>query len=126
MITTHLAFTEEGHLAGYVSLACSCIDTSQALRERQGLRRVPYASLPALLVTHFAIQVQFQSRGTSGEAMSWIWDLASGLPAGCRFLMLHVASDNTRAVQFYSRQGFVVLGQPDARGNLLMLHDVVA
>lgn len=122
--STYLAYDVNGRFVGYVTLSYLQVELTADVKAHQGLRKIPYASISALLLSRLAVHRAHQSRGLGGTIVSWVVDVARALPAACRFVALHVDAENKRAIRFYERQQFVARG--DVRHGLqLLLRDLL-
>lgn len=122
---TYLAVDAPEVLAGYVSVAWMGIQLTDQLRSAPRLDRIPYPSVPALLLGRLGVSVAFRGRGYGGALMEWVTDFALAAPAPCRFIGLDVDPANP-AVSFYERYGFIGLFQRPEGGTLFMVQDLYA
>ncbi len=110
-------FYADGNPAAYVTVSAESI-------KREGIR-APYGNIPTVLIGRLAVDTRFQGKGIAQEIMAWVRSRATSLWLGCRFIAVHVETENTRAMNFYSKQGFIP--HPYWQRNLkLMLYDLVA
>lgn len=85
----------------------------------------PYGNISTVLIGRLAVDTRFQGIGIAQMIMAWVRSRATSLWLGCRFIAVHVEPENTRAIHFYSKQGF--FHHPYWRRHLkLMLYDLVA
>lgn len=120
---TYLAIDGEDTIAGYVSVAWMGIQLTDQLRAAPRLDRIPYSSVPALLLGRLGVAEAFRGRGYGGALMDWVADFALAAPAPCRFIGLDVDPTNP-AVSFYEKYGFEVLFQRPESGTLFMVKDL--
>jgi len=108
---------------GFISLS-----TAHIASQLTGLFRnqLVYENAPALLIARMGVDRRFQRRGFARDLMAAARLVAQTLPAGCRFLVLHVAVANTPALALYDSEGFRVPEgyEPDENGLLLMFYDL--
>ena len=78
---------------------------------------MPYPLAPAMLIGRLGVDRPHQGKGIGKYMMSWLRDLARGLPVGCRFVVLDVDLRNERALSFYRGEGFFIPPHLAPRGH---------
>jgi GNAT superfamily N-acetyltransferase len=97
---------------GFATLAAAAVP-------RPARRDFPYRDVAVMLIGRLAVDVGSQRQGCGRDMMSWIRVEARSMIPGCRFLAVHVDSDNRAGIAFYDQEGFV-RSPATSPGNLVL------
>jgi GNAT superfamily N-acetyltransferase len=96
--TTYLFYDDASRPLAFVTLACSALDPWDI---DDG-----HDNIPVLMIEVLAVDRSNQHHGVGSEIMAWIRRKVDAMGIGCRYLALYCDERNTRAQEFYRRQGF--------------------
>jgi ribosomal protein S18 acetylase RimI-like enzyme len=116
---TYVAVTAEKNIIGFVTLTCSEIDLQNVYDLADCSHANHYEFLPAVKIARLAVDNRYRNSGIGSTLVDYAVATIKDKVAknvGCRFVVTDAKSE---AVDFYKRQGFVLL---DSDSNQLIEH----
>jgi len=119
---TYVAITGDKTIMGFVTLTCSEIDLKNGYDLADCSQANHYEFLPAVKIARLAVDTRYRSSGIGSTLVDYAVAMIQDTVAeniGCRFVVTDAKSE---AVNFYQKQGFVLL---DSEGNQSTEHHLM-